>query len=320
MSAVSFFQSKDYRKSDRLAALHDVYAAVERVNIDVLGADAPYFNVATRHLPDISLLDATISPMAPRRTRAQAQDGKDDLVFAFIESGMVSFDPQGGHAFELRGGEAYLGLNSRASRHTLVGKPSFFDITIPRAVLDARVKIRDYAAIGKLAPSPALNLLKRYAQAIMQADAMLDEALARRSADHLLDLASLALGARKDVAEKASRHGLAFARLAAIKADIRQHLAENWLSLEEMARRHGISPQYLRSLFYKDGTSFTDFVRLERLERAHALLTDARQAHSRISEIAYACGFGDLSHFNKCFRQRFAMSPSDARAIAAHAR
>ena len=176
--------------------------------------------------------------------------------------------------------------------------------------------MRDYAAIGKLAPSPALTLLKHYAQAIMQNESQFDEVLARRTADHLLDLAALTLGARRDHAEHASENGLAFARLAAIKSDIRQHLVENWLTLDEVARRHGISPQYLRSLFYKEGDTFTDFVRSERLDRAHAMLSDPKQARLRISEIAYACGFGDLSHFNKCFRQRFAMRPSEVRAIA----
>ena len=316
MTSISYFRSDDYREGDRLAVLHDVYASVERVDINVIGDGAPHFSVATRQLPDVSLLDATISPMSPRRTREQANDGKDDLVFAFIESGKVNFAPQGGCEFELSGGDAYIGLNTRASRHTLVDSPRFFDITIPRAVLDPRVDVRDYASIGKLTPSPALTLLKQYAQAIMQIDTALDDLLARRSADHLLDLAALALGAHSDYAEQAVGNGLAVARLAEIKADVRRHLVEPWLTLDETARRHRISPQYLRSLFYKDGTSFTDFVRAERLERAYAMLTDSGQARRRISEIAYACGFGDLSHFNKCFRQHFAMTPSEARAAA----
>lgn len=316
MTGISYFRSDEYSENDRIAVLHDVYSSVERVSIEVIGDETPYFSVATRHLPDISLLDATISPMSPRRTRAQAGDGKDDLVFAFIESGKVGFAPEGGSAFELASGDAYLGLNTRASRHTLVDSPRFFDVIIPRAVLDPRVAVRDYAAVGKLAPGPALTLLKHYAQAIMQSGVELDELLARRAADHLLDLAALTLGARRDHAELASENGLAFARLAAIKSDIRQHLVERWLTLDEMARRHGISPQYLRSLFYRDGGSFTDFVRSERLDRAHAMLSDPGQPQLRISEIAYACGFGDLSHFNKSFRQRFAMPPSEARAVA----
>lgn len=316
MTVVSRFRSNDFAEGDRLSVLHDVYSAVERVNIEIIGDEAPRFDIATRDLPDISLLDASISPMSPHRTRAQAGDGKDDLVFAFIESGKVRFTPQGSEEIDLGAGDAYLGLNTRASRHTLVDSPKFFDVTIPRFLLDRRVRIPDYAAIGKLEPSPALTLLKHYAQAIMRLDGALDEELARRSADHLLDLAALALGASRDAAARSFGNGLAFARLAAIKSDVRRNLVESWLSIEEMARRHAISPQYLRSLFYRDGAAFTDFVRSERLERAHAMLSDPQRAQSRISEIAYSCGFGDLSHFNKCFRQRFGMSPTEARAAA----
>ena len=316
MTAVSYFRSEDFKKGDRLSVLHDVYASVERVTIDVHGEGAPYFEVAMRHLPDVSLLDAAISPMSPQRTRAQASDGKDDLVFAFIENGKVGFTPQGGAEIDLVGGEAYLGLNTRASRHTLVDSPRFFDITIPRALIAPRVQVRDFAVVGKLAPSPALILLKHYAQALMRIEAPLDYDLARRSADHLLDLAALALGARGEYVEQASTNGLAFGRLASIKSDIRRFLTEPWMTLDEIARRQGISTQYLRSLFYKEETSFSDFVRSERLARAHAMLGDPGKADWRISQIAFACGFNDLSNFNKRFRESYGISPSDARAVA----
>jgi len=32
-----------------------------------------------------------------------------------------------------------------------------------------------------------------------------------------------------------------------------------------------------------------------------------------ISAVAFACGFGDLSYFNRSFRRRYGMPPSDAR-------
>jgi len=316
VTPVSHFRSSDFEAGDQLAILHDVYASVERVNIDVLGEADPYFHIALRNLPDVSLLSAAISPMSPHRTRAQASDGKDDLVFAFIEAGKARFTPQGGDELELASGDAYLGINTRASRHTLVDTPKFFDITIPRAVLDPRVKIRDYATVGRLMPSPALALLKHYAQALMRIETALDDNVARQSADHLLDLAALALGAHPDAAEMASGNGLAFARLGAIQADIRRNLAEPWLTLDAIARRHGISTQYLRSLFYREETSFSVFVRDEKLAHARAMLGDPGKAQWRISQIAFACGFNDLSNFNKRFRERYGMSPSDARSAS----
>jgi AraC-like DNA-binding protein len=39
----------------------------------------------------------------------------------------------------------------------------------------------------------------------------------------------------------------------------------------------------------------------------------ASPGERRISEIAFDCGFNDLSYFNRCFRRRFGLTPSAAR-------
>jgi transcriptional regulator GlxA family with amidase domain len=51
----------------------------------------------------------------------------------------------------------------------------------------------------------------------------------------------------------------------------------------------------------------------ERLARAHRMLLDPRHAHQAIGVIAYASGFGDLSHFNHAFRRRYGATPSVVR-------
>jgi transcriptional regulator GlxA family with amidase domain len=51
-----------------------------------------------------------------------------------------------------------------------------------------------------------------------------------------------------------------------------------------------------------------EFVRDIRMKRAAQLL---RQKNMNISEIAWATGFRDLSHFRKCFRKKFGMSASE---------
>ena len=51
-----------------------------------------------------------------------------------------------------------------------------------------------------------------------------------------------------------------------------------------------------------------EFVRDIRLKRAAQLLV---QKKMNVSEVAYAVGFKDLSHFRKCFRQEFGMSSSE---------
>jgi len=43
------------------------------------------------------------------------------------------------------------------------------------------------------------------------------------------------------------------------------------------------------------------------------VLADPRYADRTICDIALAAGFGDLSTFNREFRRRFGMTPSDVR-------
>jgi len=88
------------------------------------------------------------------------------------------------------------------------------------------------------------------------------------------------------------------------------------LSLTAVAARHRVTPRYVQALFEDDDTTFSQFLLGERLARAHRMLRDPLQTTHRISAIAYAAGFSDLSYFNRAFRRRFGATPSDVRAAA----
>jgi transcriptional regulator GlxA family with amidase domain len=59
--------------------------------------------------------------------------------------------------------------------------------------------------------------------------------------------------------------------------------------------------------------SFTARVLELRLQRARAMLADARHDQLRIGEIADRCGFNEIPYFNRCFRGRFGASPKQFR-------
>jgi AraC-like DNA-binding protein len=46
---------------------------------------------------------------------------------------------------------------------------------------------------------------------------------------------------------------------------------------------------------------------------ASRLLSGISARHDKIGSLAYAAGFGDLSSFNRTFRARFGMTPSEWR-------
>jgi signal transduction histidine kinase/ligand-binding sensor domain-containing protein/DNA-binding response OmpR family regulator len=90
---------------------------------------------------------------------------------------------------------------------------------------------------------------------------------------------------------------------------IEENMADTDLDIEKFASEVGIS----RMQLYRKLNSLTDmtvkeFIRDIRLKRAAQLLLQKKQ---NISEIAYAVGFRDLSHFRKCFRRKFGMSASE---------
>jgi AraC-like DNA-binding protein len=103
---------------------------------------------------------------------------------------------------------------------------------------------------------------------------------------------------------------------ASLIHEIGNYLRDPKLAPQTVAARLGITPRYLRKLLEETGKSFSEHLLDKRLERAAALLRDPQRGSARIATIAYECGFGDLSYFNRAFRRRFGLTPSDMRAAS----
>lgn len=43
------------------------------------------------------------------------------------------------------------------------------------------------------------------------------------------------------------------------------------------------------------------------------MLCSPTSQHLTVSSIAYEAGFGDLSHFNRCFRRHYGLTPREVR-------
>jgi len=74
-----------------------------------------------------------------------------------------------------------------------------------------------------------------------------------------------------------------------------------------------VTPRYLQRLFEREGTTFSSFLLCQRLKRARHMLCRPEFAERAVSSIAYDAGFGDLSHFNRCFRRLYGITPRDVR-------
>jgi DNA-binding response OmpR family regulator len=90
---------------------------------------------------------------------------------------------------------------------------------------------------------------------------------------------------------------------------VENNISDPNLDIEKFAIEVGVSRMQLyRKLNALTDMTVKEFIRDIRLKRAAQLL---RQKKQNVSEIAFAVGFRDLSHFRKCFKQKFRMSASE---------
>lgn len=98
-----------------------------------------------------------------------------------------------------------------------------------------------------------------------------------------------------------------------IRRIIKDGFADPDFGPNEVAAETGISLRYLQKLFTERGSTCSEVIYSFRLDHA------ARLVHRRaslgtsqpLSEIAYACGFRDYTHFARKFRHRFGHAPGD---------
>ncbi len=131
------------------------------------------------------------------------------------------------------------------------------------------------------------------------------------NSDLILGMIQLAFSNLDDCATKLG--GESKDRQFALALDlIQQNLTSSELSLPWLSRQVGMSSRQLQRMFEFENTSFSSEVRDRRLNAAAARLRSAKTARRiHISEVAYDSGFRDLSNFNRGFKSRFGMAPSE---------
>lgn len=95
--------------------------------------------------------------------------------------------------------------------------------------------------------------------------------------------------------------------------EISVRYADPALGPQELADRLGISLRSLQRAFEKIGETPRQRIAAVRLERAYEYLKGnyVDMPQQSVTDIAFLCGFNDLSHFYKMFRRRFDIAPGE---------
>ncbi len=306
------FSSGDYPKDRRSSRYSEVLSHV--LDLEKAGLDgAPLEVDASLRLMSngMTIAISRLSPLSMKRTAAHVADGNDNLVLSMPLTGEAHYR-HGRNEVQCGPGEAVIMPGDKPS-YIANRAMTRLSLSLPRNLLDGPLKDAMDKAGSTLPASPALGLLTNYAHSLLDEAVDLTPELEALASSHICDILGMALGTEPADQEDHAGSGVRAARLMQIREYILRNLHRRDLTVELVAKRAGISHRYLQALFRSEETTFRDFVRNQRLERAYARLADPGSSHLNISEIAFSCGFGDLSYFNQAFRARYAMTPGDVR-------
>ncbi|AZR81155.1 helix-turn-helix transcriptional regulator [Thiomicrospira sp. S5] len=314
------FSTQSFPLKERIEAAQDIYAAIANIELRTPNKQIPTIETQLRLLPGISIGWVKTSPIIVHRNKKHVQDGNDDFTLLLNPRLTPSGRSAWNASIEQKGdikcapGMGCFSYNDRPGIITFEGgQTHMLNLKLSRTLFEPLVT-RFERSHRPILDQEVLTHLTRASLHLMEENpAELINILAQTN--QLIDLAALAMGAHSDYAIHARQHGLKQARMAAVKADINIHYYRGDLSLNWIAKRHGISPSYIRAMFDEEETSFTDYVLNVRLQKAYDILANPDYVSTPITEIVYKVGFNNPSWFYRAFKKRFEFAPGDIRAL-----
>lgn len=128
--------------------------------------------------------------------------------------------------------------------------------------------------------------------------------------DNLLSvlLVDISRGIRKKEIEQGKRHSK---NVRAALRYIQLHFREN-ITLDDVSKHVYTASTYLSSIFKKHtGKTFSEYLVEQRLMYARRLLCHTN--HS-ITDIGFESGFSTYSHFSRCFKKKYGITPKQMRS------
>ena len=300
----------------RLSTFREEFARLN-LALDVIdhSGGRPRIDVTYLPLGAVGVCRLVTAPAEFIRHQHHLKNSCDQFGLNIVETGPIQFANAGQeHVYDA--GSACLIDRGRPLRVFGPRGGSVKYVTVQAAALKSLVAHPEDLSGRPVRSGPALTLLNRYLRSLASFKKPPSSELASTVGTHLLDLVAATLGPTAEAANIVTERGVKAARLQAILAEVARCFGDPDFDLDNVAGALGLSRRYVQKLLEGTGKSFTEHLAGCRLERAFAMLTDPRHLHLAIIDIAFAVGFGDVSHFNRTFRRCFGETPSGVRAAS----
>lgn len=264
-------------------------------------------------LGEVSLSRLTSDALMYRRLPKHLQvQGPEEFLVTLPAKSELLF-AQGGKEVRANPGAFFIERSHEPYEFSHAEPADLWVMKLSLAMLGGRVRAPDrFCSLQFDATNGANGLFVDMVHLIPQRyDAMTEEA---RSivGRQLADLLALALQSDERVLSSGGST-VRMAHLARIESFVRRHIDNPDLGPDEVAAGCGVSVRYLHELLRDTNQSLGSWIRDQRLAAAREDLGNPRDKRA-IGEIAYARGFADQAQFSRAFRQRYGITPKEARA------
>lgn len=229
----------------------------------------------------------------------------DDIIAIQIASGSAAMQ-QANREVLLQAGDIALYDAGRPFRHEFFGGDAYA-LRIPRKLLLSRLPNAESLTnikIGDRTGMPLIigGMLREASERLSSAN----PATQGRFASAILDTISSALQIQFEESDSRVSRGEDILYRKAL-AFIDANLDNSSLSATDIADALHVSRRTLSRAFARQDSTLMQCLWNRRLEMSHQLLQEGKV--KQISQAAYQCGFGDLSHFCRSFKKMYGSSP-----------
>jgi AraC-like DNA-binding protein len=288
------------------------------LNLDIFCDNDAEFEASIRVLAQREMIvgEQSVTACSTVRQPAHAMDGRNDLVLFQPLAGHLTCRQRGRENLLDQGtlGVAFTDEAGFLTHHPQAHLNTYRWMIVPLNRLADRVRNLDDLRGTKLAGHDSkVGLVTAYSDFIHAHASQAGPDGVTAMMMHLTDLIVLALGPRADERERIANGGLRSARFLMLIGELSRRYADPKLNAVKLGMLVGLSSRTIQDIFEARQTTMTDELLRIRLDEVRARLQDRTFSGQAISEIALACGFSDVSHFNRSFKARFGMTPKDVR-------
>lgn len=253
-----------------------------------------------------------VASLAQRVSRTPAQIARttDPWTLVSIQTEGEGWVRQDGREARLRPGDCALYDSTRPYELLFRGPFAQTVLKIPSARLaDGLAGVDGLTATTIAGERGTGRLFSTMAATLMgdvdAIDGSAGEAVAQGTIDLLVAaLQSLPAARRNAVTDIAALHR------ARARSFVRDHLSDPALSAGAVARAIGLSESTLHRAFRDEPMTLMQWLWRERLDAIRRDLANPANVRRTATDIAFARGFNDASHFSRAFKARFGHTPS----------